>query len=161
MKQREAIEATKREHELEFTRLGQGHNVATRAKLREDRAKPPKLPSFVDGKDDLDLTYKDLRDLQLQLNGRRKDANRKLILSFTPSTTNPRIYTMNMRFHTPCNPHISTLHLYSLNTPIEIPPMPRPSTSSTATQTTITDTQDKGTHTVNFTGLSLSFHVSV
>ena len=54
MKQKEAIEATKREHELELAHLGEGHNVAERSKLREDRAKPPKLPSFVDGKDDLD-----------------------------------------------------------------------------------------------------------
>ena len=54
LKQQEAIEATKREHELELARLGQGRNVAERAELREDRAKAPKLPSFVDGKDDLD-----------------------------------------------------------------------------------------------------------
>ena len=54
MKQKEAIEAAKREHELELARLGQGRNVAERAELREDRAKAPKLPSFVDGKDDLD-----------------------------------------------------------------------------------------------------------
>ena len=54
LKQKEAIEATKREHELELTRLRQGRNVAKRAELREDRAKAPKLPSFVDGKDDLD-----------------------------------------------------------------------------------------------------------
>ena len=43
-----------REHELELARLGQGRNVAERGELREDRAKAPKLPSFVDGKDDLD-----------------------------------------------------------------------------------------------------------
>ena len=54
LKQKEAIEAAKREHELELARLGQGRNVAERAELREDRAKAPKLPSFVDGKDDLD-----------------------------------------------------------------------------------------------------------
>ena len=54
LKQREAIEAAKREHELELARLAQGRNVAERAELREDRAKAPKLPSFVDGKDDLD-----------------------------------------------------------------------------------------------------------
>ena len=52
--QREAIEAAKREHELELARLAQGRNVAERTELREDRAKAPKLPSFVDGKDDLD-----------------------------------------------------------------------------------------------------------
>ena len=54
LKQKEAIEAAKREHELELARLGQARNVAERAELREDRAKAPKLPSFVDGKDDLD-----------------------------------------------------------------------------------------------------------
>ena len=54
MNQKEAIEATKTEHELELARLGQGRNVTERAELREDRAKAPKLPSFIDGKDDLD-----------------------------------------------------------------------------------------------------------
>ena len=54
LKQKEAIEAAKREHELELAHLGQGCNVAERAELREDTAKAPKLPSFVDGKDDLD-----------------------------------------------------------------------------------------------------------
>ena len=54
MKQKEAIEAAKREHELELARLGQGRNVAEHPEVREDRAKAPKLPSFVDGKDDLD-----------------------------------------------------------------------------------------------------------
>ena len=54
LKQKEAIEAAKREHELELAHLGQGRDVAERAELREDRAKAPKLPSFVDGKDDLD-----------------------------------------------------------------------------------------------------------
>ena len=53
-KQREAIEAAKREHELELTRLGQGRNDTQRAGVRDDRAKAPKLPSFADGKDDLD-----------------------------------------------------------------------------------------------------------
>ena len=54
LKKKEAIEAAKREHELELARLGQGCNAAERAELREDRAKAPKLPSFVDGKGDLD-----------------------------------------------------------------------------------------------------------
>ena len=54
LKQKEAIEAAKREHELELARLGQGRNDTERAEVREDRAKAPKLPSFVDGKDDLD-----------------------------------------------------------------------------------------------------------
>ena len=56
LKQKEAIEAAKREHELEFARIaamnGNGH-TAERGD-REDRAKAPKVPSFVDGKDDLD-----------------------------------------------------------------------------------------------------------
>ena len=37
LKQREAIKAAKREHELELARLGQARNVAERAELREDR----------------------------------------------------------------------------------------------------------------------------
>ena len=54
LKQRGAIEAVKGEHELELARLGQGDNDTERAEVREDRAKAPKLLSFVDGKDDLD-----------------------------------------------------------------------------------------------------------
>ena len=53
MRQKEAAEVAKRAHELELARLGQG-NVDDRPRNREDRAKAPKLPSFVDGKDDLD-----------------------------------------------------------------------------------------------------------
>ena len=53
MRQKEAAEVDKREHELELARLGQG-NLDDRPRDREDRAKAPKLPSFVDGKDDLD-----------------------------------------------------------------------------------------------------------
>ena len=53
VRQKEAAEAAKREHELELARLGQG-NLDDRPRDREDRAKAPKLPSFVDGKDDLD-----------------------------------------------------------------------------------------------------------
>ncbi|XP_068731657.1 GRB10-interacting GYF protein 2-like isoform X2 [Montipora capricornis] len=56
MRQKEAAEVAKREHELELARIaamnGDGH-TAERGD-REDRAKAPKLPSFVDGKDDLD-----------------------------------------------------------------------------------------------------------
>ena len=54
MKQKEAIEAAKIGHELELARLAQGLNVTERDELRDDRAKAPKLPSFVDCKDDLD-----------------------------------------------------------------------------------------------------------
>ena len=43
-----------RERELELARLAPGRNDTERAEVREDRAKAPKLPSFVDGKDDLD-----------------------------------------------------------------------------------------------------------
>ena len=53
MRKKEAAEAAKREHELELARLaarnGDGHTPE-----RDDRAKAPKLPAFVDGKDDLD-----------------------------------------------------------------------------------------------------------
>ena len=54
LKQKEAMEAAKREHELELARLGQEHGPADQIPHREDRTKTPKLPSFVDGKDDLD-----------------------------------------------------------------------------------------------------------
>ena len=54
VKQKQAIKAAKREHELELARLAQGRNDTERAEVREDRAKAPKLPSFVDGKDNLD-----------------------------------------------------------------------------------------------------------
>ena len=53
VRQKEADEASRREHELELVRLGQG-NLDDRPRVREDRAKAPKVPSFVDGKDDLD-----------------------------------------------------------------------------------------------------------
>ena len=53
VRQKEAAEAAKRVHELELARLGQG-NLDDRPRDREDRAKAHKLPSFVDGKDDLD-----------------------------------------------------------------------------------------------------------
>ena len=51
MRQKEAGEAAKREDELELAPLG---NTDDRPRDREDRAKTPKRPSFVDGKDDLD-----------------------------------------------------------------------------------------------------------
>ena len=52
MGQKEAVEAAKREHELELARFGQGNGRPSTCS--EDRAKAPKLPSFVDGKYDLD-----------------------------------------------------------------------------------------------------------
>ena len=53
MRQKEAAEAAKREHELELARLGH-ENLEDCPRDREDRAKAPKLPTVVDGKDDLD-----------------------------------------------------------------------------------------------------------
>ena len=53
LRQKEAIEAAKREPELEIARLAVA-SADGRPEAREDRAKAPKLPSFVDGKDDLD-----------------------------------------------------------------------------------------------------------
>ena len=50
LRQKEAAEAAKREHELELARLGQGRTLVDTS----DKPKAPKLPSFVDGKDDLD-----------------------------------------------------------------------------------------------------------
>ena len=56
MRQKEAAEVAKREHELELARIAamNGDGRTTERGDREDRAKAPKLPSFVDGKDDLD-----------------------------------------------------------------------------------------------------------
>ena len=54
LKQKEAMEAAKREHELELARLGQEHGLGDRVHNREYRAKTPKVPSFVGGRDDLD-----------------------------------------------------------------------------------------------------------
>ena len=53
IRQKEAAEAAKRERELELARLGQG-NRDQRISIREDRTEAPKLPSSVDGKDNLD-----------------------------------------------------------------------------------------------------------
>ena len=53
VRQKEAAEAAKREHELALARSGQG-NREDRQRDSEDRAKAPKLPLFVDKKDDLD-----------------------------------------------------------------------------------------------------------
>ena len=55
LRQKEAIEVAKRQHELELARLvGDGHLPVPPNNHQGDRAKTPKLPSFVDGKDDLD-----------------------------------------------------------------------------------------------------------
>ena len=53
MRQKEAAEAAKREHELELARLAATNGVGRTAE-RDDRAKAPKLPAFADSKDDLD-----------------------------------------------------------------------------------------------------------
>ena len=56
MRQKEAAGVAKREHELELARIAAMNGDGRTAERgdREDRAKAPKLPSFVDGKDDLD-----------------------------------------------------------------------------------------------------------
>ena len=54
MRQKEAAEAAKREHELELARLAATNGDGRTTAERDDRAKAPKLPAFVDGKDDLD-----------------------------------------------------------------------------------------------------------
>ena len=53
MRQKEAAEAAKREHELELARLA-ATNGDGRTAERDDRAEAPKLPAFVDGIDYLD-----------------------------------------------------------------------------------------------------------
>ena len=80
LKQKEAIEAAKREHELELARLGQGCNVAEHGELREDRAKAPSYPHLFMVRMTWMLTYKDLRHSQLQINERRQDEPRNLVL---------------------------------------------------------------------------------
>ena len=70
MRQREAAEVAKRSHELELACLGQG-NVDDRPRNREDRAKAPKFPSFLDGKDDLDAYLQSSRDLQRELSEKK------------------------------------------------------------------------------------------
>ena len=59
MRQKEAAEVAKRAHELELARLGH-ENLDDRPRDREDRAMAPKLPSFVDGKDDLDAELREI-----------------------------------------------------------------------------------------------------
>ena len=68
MRLEEAAEAAKRAHELELARLGQG-NLYGRPSDREDRAKAPKLPSFVDEKMIWTHICRGLRDLQTQPSG--------------------------------------------------------------------------------------------
>ena len=56
-RQKVEIEEAKRRHELEMKRLEleQAHQgLGAQAPYKEDRAKAPKLASFVDGKDDSD-----------------------------------------------------------------------------------------------------------
>ena len=77
MRQKEAGEAAKREHELELARL---RNTDDRPRDREDRAKATKLPSFVDGKDDLDACLKSLIDLQTQPSGTKLDGYQSSVL---------------------------------------------------------------------------------
>lgn len=56
IRQKEAAEAAKREHELDLARLAatNGDGRLGERDVRDDRAKAPKLPAFVDCKDDLD-----------------------------------------------------------------------------------------------------------
>ena len=78
MRQKEAAEAAKRKHKLELVRLGQG-NRDERMGFREDRAKAPKLPSFVDGKDDLN-PYLQRFERFAQLSGMKLDGHRSSVL---------------------------------------------------------------------------------
>ena len=82
MRQKEAAEVAKRAHELELARL-RHENLEDRPRDREDRTKAPKLPSFVDGKDDLDANCRSCRssrDLQRQLSGKKMDGHRSSVL---------------------------------------------------------------------------------
>ena len=81
LKQEEAMEAAKREHELELARLGREQNPAVQEPNREDRAKAPKLPSFVDGKDDLNAYLQRFKDLHLMQKGSKPDGPLSPLLS--------------------------------------------------------------------------------
>ena len=84
MRQKEAAEVAKRGHELELARIAAMNGDGRTAERgdREDRAKAPKLPSFVDGKDDLDayLLCRSSRDLPRQLSGKKMDGHRSSVL---------------------------------------------------------------------------------
>ena len=77
LRQKEAAAAARREHELELARLG---NRDDRPRDREDRAKAPKLPTFVDGKDDLDAYLQRFKSLQKQLSVRKLDGHQSSVL---------------------------------------------------------------------------------
>ena len=77
--QKEAAEATRREHELELARIaatnGDGHTAE-----RDDRAKAPKLPSFVDGKDDLDAYLQRFERFAETAKWKKMDGHRSSVL---------------------------------------------------------------------------------
>ena len=79
MRQKEAAEAAKREHELELAYLGQG-NLEDRPHDREDRAKAPKLPTFVDGKDDLDAYLQRFERFAETAKWKKMDGHRSSVL---------------------------------------------------------------------------------
>ena len=78
LKQEEAMEAAKREHELELARLGR---AAVQEPNREDRTKAPKLPSFVNGKDNLNAYLQRFKDLYLMQKGSKPDGPLSPLLS--------------------------------------------------------------------------------
>ena len=79
IRQKEAAEEARSEHELELARLG---NRDDRPRDREDRAKAPKLPTFVDGKDDLDAYLQRFKSLQKQLSVRKLDGHQSSVLCY-------------------------------------------------------------------------------
>ena len=80
MRQKEAAEVAKREHELELSRIAamNGDGRTTERGDREDRAKAPKLPSFVDGKDDLDAYLQRFERFAETANGKKDGWESKL-----------------------------------------------------------------------------------
>ena len=81
LKQKEAIKAAKREHELEIARLAVA-SADGRPEVRE-RIGPrhPSFPHLSMARTTWVLIYKDLKYLQRYLNGRRQDGLRNLVLS--------------------------------------------------------------------------------
>ena len=79
MRQKEAIEIAKREHGLELARIA-ATNGDGRTAERDERAKAPKVPSFVDGKDDLDAYLQRFERFAETAKWKKMDGHRSSVL---------------------------------------------------------------------------------
>ena len=99
MRQKEAAEAAKKERELELARLEQG-NLDDRPRDREDRAKAPKLPSFVDGKDDLDAYLQRFERFADTVSEKKQDGHRSSVLCCLDEHSKcTRVYLRKQQYH--------------------------------------------------------------